>query len=123
MPKLKSRSGRKAPKNDETPELKNALVVSAAALNVSEEAVRRAWERAGLLKRKSSLNPSELWKNRDKSAGEKAPDFLARVYKKWIGKGLTMRELRHADYALYLSVAAHKSRGTLDIDLPISVGG
>ena len=117
MKKNKSRSTRKNLKSGELPELERAIAMSAAALNASENAVRRAWEKAGLLKRKSAITPSEFWKDRDRSAGEKAPDFLARVYKKWIGKGLTMRELRHADYALYLSIAAHKSRGTLGTPL------
>jgi hypothetical protein len=123
VPKLKSGSGRKASENDEPRAVKHAVAVSAAALNVSEQAVRHAWERAGLLKRKSTFKPTELWKNRDKSAGENAPDFLKRVYAKWIGKGLTTLELRHADYPLYLSIAAHKSRGTLNIDLRVGDGG
>jgi hypothetical protein len=98
--------------------LEHALAVSASALNVSEETVRRAWEKAGLITRIGDeiIQPTELWKDRNRKLHETAPVFAKRVYAKWVGKELTMPILRRVDFGLYQALAQHKSRESLDFD-------
>jgi hypothetical protein len=67
--------------------------------------------------------PSEApatWKA-DKLAGDTPPEFIKRVYAKWLGNGLTIADLRKLDPSLVRALAHHEKQGRLipdGFDLP-----
>jgi hypothetical protein len=61
-----------------------------------------------------------LWKV-DKLAGDTPPEFIKRVYAKWLGNGLTIADLRKLDPSLVRALAHHEKQGRLipdGFDLP-----
>ena len=72
------------------------------------------------LARNLPTHAPEFWDRRDLNAKENAAQFTRRVYAKWLGKGLTRRDLNRLDNKLYraLSVWVHRHPSDAIEELP-----
>ena len=52
----------------------------------------------------------ELWSQRDLNLRENAPQFIRRVYAKWLGQGLARKDLARLDPDLYKALSVWLSR-------------
>ena len=93
-------------------QVEKATSALASALNVSQEAIELALADAGLCKL------GEYWIERDRKRLENPEQFIARVYDRWLGKGLTRGLIHSLDLPLYTTLAKHMERNELSIDLP-----